>query len=265
MMDAINSTALITGASGGIGYELAKIAASYKINLILVARNKEKLEEIRKELKAGFGVEVITFAYDLSIPENLPKLVEDIDREKLTVDILINNAGFGDLGAFIDTSVEKELNMINLNVYALTYLTKLFYKRMVESGKGRIMNLSSVAAFFPGPHMAVYYATKAYVESLTESLAAESKGTGVSVTALCPGPTRSNFFAAASMNNMSRMKRFLGLPSAETVARYGFKKMMKGRTIAIHGFMNQLSIFMMRFAPRKTAAFLVKWMHAKDS
>lgn len=264
-MNPNNSTALITGASGGIGYELAKIAASHKMNLILVARSKDKLEEIRKELKSAYGVEVVTFTYDLSIPDNLPKLVEEIDREKLPVDILINNAGFGYLGAFSETHIEKELSMVSLNVYALTYLTKIFYKRMLNSGKGKIMNLSSVAAFFPGPHMAVYYATKAYVESFTESLAAESKGTGVSLTALCPGPTLSDFFATASMNNNSRMKRFLGLPTAEVVAQYGFKKMMKGKTIAIHGFMNQLSIFTMRFTPRKVAASLVKWMHAKDS
>lgn len=257
------NTALITGASGGIGYEFAKIAASQNFNLVLVARSKEKLEMLRKELKEKYNVQVWIFVHDLSNPDTMPELVDEIDDLGLEINILINNAGIGDYGKYLETSAGKELQMINLNVYALTYLTKVFYRRMVHAGKGRIMNLSSTAGFMPGPYMAVYYATKAYVQSLTEALAAEAKGTGVTLTALCPGPTESNFFANAKVQDYAAIKMLMSLQKADVVARFGFKAMMKGKTIAIHGIRNRATILMVNFIPRKIVTLLIKWYQSK--
>ncbi len=257
------NTALITGASGGIGLELAKIAASKNINLVLVARNKVKLDQLRKELKEKYQINVWVFAHDLSNPDTLPELVEEIDNLALEITILINNAGIGDYGKYLETSPGKELEMINLNVFALTYLTKIYYRRMMHAGNGKIMNLSSIAGFMPGPYMSVYYATKAYVLSLTEALSAEAKGTGVTLTALCPGPTESNFFANASVNDQSAIKFFLSIPKAEVVARYGFNAMMKGRTVAIHGIKNKITIFLVNFIPRKMVTLIIKWYQSK--
>jgi len=257
------NTALITGASGGIGLELAKIAASKNINLVLVARNKVKLDQLRKELKEKYQINVWVFAHDLSNPDTLPELVEEIDNLALEITILINNAGIGDYGKYLETSPGKELEMINLNVFALTYLTKIYYRRMMHAGNGKIMNLSSIAGFMPGPYMSVYYATKAYVLSLTEALSAEAKGTGVTLTALCPGPTESNFFANASVNDQSAIKLFLSIPKAEVVARYGFNAMMKGRTVAIHGIKNKITIFLVNFIPRKMVTLIIKWYQSK--
>lgn len=253
------NTALITGASGGIGYEFAKIAASKGYNLVLVARSKEKLEKLRDELKEKYPIKIWIFEHDLSNPDTLPELVEEIDNLSLEIIILINNAGFGDYGKYLETSRGKELQMINLNVYALTYLTKIFYRRMVHAGNGKILNVASIASFFPGPYMAVYYATKAYVLSLTEALSAEARGTGVTITALCPGPTNSNFLNNASVSNQSAVKLFLSLPNADVVAKYGFGAMMRGQTIAIHGIKNKLIVFLINFIPRKLVALLNKW------
>lgn len=257
-MRSVN-TALITGASGGIGYELARIAASKKMNLVLVARNKEKLDQLRKELKEQYQVKIWIFAHDLSNPDTLPELIDEVDSLGLEINILINNAGLGDYGKYLETSSGKEIEMINLNVLALSYLTKIFYRRMVHAGYGRILNLSSVAGFMPGPYMSVYYATKAYVQSLTEALAAEARGTGVTLTALCPGPTQSNFFTNASVTSQSTVSRLMAYPKAEVVAQYGFRAMMKGKTIAIHGLRNKAIVFLINFIPRKTTALLIKW------
>lgn len=257
------NTALITGASGGIGYELARIAASKNLNLVLVARSKDKLDEFRKELKEHYPVKVWVFAHDLSNPDTLPELVDEIDGLGLEINILINNAGIGDYGRYLETSPGREMEMINLNVMALSYLTKIFYRRMVHAGNGRILNLASVAGFMPGPYMSVYYATKAYVLSLTEALAAESRGTGVTLTALCPGPTESNFFENASVNDHQPIGLLMSYPKAEVVARFGFNAMMKGKTVAIHGMKNKAIVFLLHFMPRKLVTLLIKWYQAR--
>lgn len=256
------NTALITGASGGIGYELAKIAASQNVDLVLVARNKDKLDSLRKELKEKYQVNVWIFAHDLSNPDSLPELVEEIDNLGLEINILINNAGIGDYGKYFETSPGRELEMINLNVLALSYLTKTYYRRMVHAGKGRILNLSSVAGFMPGPYMSVYYATKAYVQSLTEALAAEARGTGVTLTALCPGPTASSFFENASVTEYSKIKLLMSFPKPEVVAKFGFRAMMKGKTIAIHGIKNNILLVLVNFIPRKALTRVIKWYQA---
>ena len=192
-------TALITGASGGIGYEFAKLLAKDCNTLVLVARSKDRLKEIKKELETASPISVIVVAQDLSEPDAAEKIFRRLESEHIIVDILINNAGFGDHGAFVETDWRKEEKMIAVNISALTEMTKLFLKGMVERKSGRILNVASTAAFQPGPFLAVYYASKAYVLSFSEVIVNELKGKGVTVTALCPGPTATGFALAARM------------------------------------------------------------------
>lgn len=252
------NTVLITGASGGIGYEFAKLFAKMNYRLILVARNKDKLEKIANEInQQNASVEVIIFATDLSQTENIGSLYKFTEDNNYFIDVLINNAGFGDYGYFYNTSFEKEQQMINLNITALTYLTKLYLKKMMERKSGKILNVASIASFQPGPTMAVYFATKAYVLSFTEALAQELKNTGVTITALCPGPTKTDFISSANAQNAGFFKN-RGLSDANKVAQFGVKMLMKNKTIAIYGLINKIMIFSIRLLPRKTVAFIVK-------
>lgn len=252
---------LITGVSGGIGYELAKIFASHKNNLILVARNKEKLEVLATELKTGYGTDVIVFPADLSDRDMVTQLVEFINKKGIQVDKLVNNAGFGDSDPFLNTKWEKELPMINLNIIALTYLTKIFAKEMAARKSGKIMNVASLAAFQPGPTMAVYCATKAYVLSLSESVAYELRGSGVTVTTLCPGPTHTGFQDGARLHGSRIFSR--KNPGGKEVAIYAYNAMMKGKRLAIHGALNRLMVFSTRLTPRKWVIAISGWLIAK--
>lgn len=240
--------ALITGASSGIGLEFAKLFAKDKINVILVARDQKGLDTVAADLRKDFGVNAETMAIDLSLPgaaEQVHKKVAALGR---TVDYLINNAGFGDYGNFLETDAKKEQSMIELNISALTELCKLFIPGMAVRKSGKILNVASTAAFLPGPFMAVYYATKAYVLSFSQAINGELRNTGVTVTALCPGPTKTNFEKAANAGSSNLFKG--NLPSAQTVAMYGYKSMMKGKSVAVQGFRNKTLVFMMRFLPR---------------
>lgn len=251
-----NQTALVTGASGGIGYEFAKILAANKHDLVLVARNRARLEEIARELTQHHLVKVKVIDKDLSLLNSVDEIVRELQGEGIQIEVLVNNAGFGDYGPFLETGWDKEHQMIQLNITALTYLTKLFAKAMVARGSGRICNVASTAAFQPGPLMAVYFATKAYVLSFSEAIASELEGTGVTITALCPGPTETGFQQSA---NAAASGLFKGpIPSAESVARYGYDAMMKGKTVAIHGWVNFLMTESVRFAPRKMVTKVVK-------
>lgn len=253
----MNNTALITGASSGIGAELARIHASHKGNLILVARRVDFLENLRKEIISAHNVKVEIIALDLSLPGASLNLYQQIQEKGLQVDILINNAGFGDYGAFHETSMEKESMMLDLNIKALTELTKYFGKEMGKRGHGYIMNVASLAAFMPGPLMSVYYATKHYVLAFSEGIASEWAPLGVKVTALCPGPTASGFADAANLGGSKLFQRF-PIPSSAQVAAYGYKAMLRGKRVAVHGFINKLMVFSMRFTPRNLAAAMVK-------
>lgn len=233
------TTALVTGASSGIGLEIARILARDH-DVVLAARNADKLEALAAELG---GARVI--AVDLAEPAGAAKLTAEV----AAVDVLINNAGFGDFGPFADASPEKLDEMVELNVGALTRLTRAYLPGMLERGSGRVMNVASTAAFQPGPLMAVYYATKAYVLSFSEALAEETRGTGVTVTALCPGPTASGFQAGAEMES-SRLVKGRKLPSAASVAAYGVTRMNKGDVVAVPGFMNKTMAASVRFSPR---------------
>jgi len=213
-------TALITGASSGIGLELAKIFAQNKINVVLVARSEDKLMQLAHDIKNQYGIAVAVLAKDLSDYNNSKEVFEHCNQQNIQIDYLVNNAGFGDFGFFADSDWDKQLQMINLNITTLTYLTRLFLPGMLERKYGKIMNVASTAAFQPGPTMSVYYATKAYVLHFSEAIANELEGTGVTVTALCPGATESGFQSVANLQE-SKMVKGKKLPSSEEVAKYG--------------------------------------------
>jgi short-subunit dehydrogenase len=253
----MRNTALVTGASGGIGLELARIFAARKTNLVLVARNKKRLVEIADNLRSQYRIQVYAIPLDLSTRDASLQLHEAVVGKGLTIHYLINNAGFGCFGQFLETSWDKEEAMLSLNVSTLTHLTKLFLPGMVKRGKGRILNVSSTAAFQPGPLMAVYYATKAYVLSFSEAIANELKGTGITVTVLCPGPTLSGFQKAAVMED-SRLVRGKKLSTAEAVAQYGYDAMMLGKTVAIHGGRNWILANASRVLPRSLVTAIVR-------
>jgi len=256
------ATALITGASNGIGLDLAKIHASKGDNLILVARSKSKLDELKLSLEKEFKIKVIVINKDLSEINAAQEVYDEIKKNQITVDFLINNAGFGDFGMFYETDWNKELQMINLNITTLSHFTKIFLKEMVQRGNGRIMNVASIAAFQPGPTMAVYYATKAYVLHFSEAIANEVEKTGVTITALCPGPTESGFQEAADMQE-SKLVKGRKLPTSKEVAEYGYKSMMSGKTVAIHGTINYLMANSIRFSPRSLVVKLVRLVQDK--
>ena len=256
-------TALITGASSGIGREFAKLLAKDCSTLVLVARSRDRLQELKQELEKTFPVTVKAIVQDLSKAAAAHEIYLELEREHISVDILINNAGFGGYGAFVKTDWLQEAQMIGVNIIAMTEMTKLFVKGMVVRKSGNIMNVSSTAAFQPGPLMSIYYASKAYALSFSEAIANELAGTGVTVTALCPGPTATGFARTAGMGN-SRLFKYAKVASAEEVARYGYRAMMRGRTVAVHGLMNKIMAFSVRLAPRKLLAAIVRGLHKTD-
>jgi hypothetical protein len=256
------ATALITGASNGIGLELAKIHASKGDNLVLVARNINKLNQIKTELESQFKISVHTIGKDLSLLNSAQEVYDELKHKNIAVNYLINNAGFGDYGFFTETNWEKELQMINLNITTLTHFTKLFLQDMVKQKSGKIMNVASTAAFLSGPTMAVYYATKAYVLSFSEAIDNEVSDKGVTVTTLCPGPTETGFLEAAALQD-SKLFKGKKIAGAKEVAEYGHKAMMQGKTVAIQGFMNRVMANAVRFIPRALAVKVVRGIQAK--
>jgi len=254
------SFTLITGASGGIGYELAKLAAADRKNLVLIARSANKLDRLAEEIRNNYKSEVIILAIDLSDEAGVKKLIAEIAGKNIKVDTLINNAGFGDFGDFAKADLDKNMEMIRLNISALTRLTHFALQGMLKAGNGKIMNVASTAAFLPGPGMAVYYASKAYVLSFSEALTRELKGTGVTVTALCPGPTDTDFASSAGLGK-SVMHRMLPPATSLAVAKAGYKAMMKGKAIEIPGLTNKLSALTPRFSPRSVVRNLIYGIH----
>src|SRR5215469_17755980 len=242
------STVLITGASGGIGYELAKLFARDHHNLILVARSREKLAQVATELRA-LGAPVPTYALDLAAPSASKFLLEQVQSAGLIVDILVNNAGFGALGEFAEMPEEQIFGQIQLNIVALTELTRLFLPLMLARRSGRILNVASTAGFQPGPLMAVYYATKAYVISFTEAISNELKGSGINVICFCPGATATEFAKRADMEKSRLFK--LGAMSSAAVARAAYAALLLHRRgMVIPGFMNKLLLQSLRVSPR---------------
>ena len=242
-------TALITGASNGIGYELARIHAEKGNNLVLVARSKNKLDELKDELEKSYKVLVYTIGKDLALPGAAREVFEEIKEHNISIEYLINNAGFGDFGHFADSDWNKQERMINLNITALSHFTWLFLHDMIERRSGKILNIASTASFQPGPTMSVYFASKAFVLSFSEAINNEVSDKGITVTALCPGATHSGFQAAASMQD-SKLFEGNNFPSSREVAEYGYSSMMKGRSVAIHGLKNTIMATSVRFFPR---------------
>jgi short-subunit dehydrogenase len=251
------STALITGASGGIGYELAKLFARDHYDLVLVARSGPKLAQFGEELRAQHGITVKTIPADLTLPNAPQALYEDLRRADIHVDVLVNNAGYGLMGEFAKLPLTDDIGMIQLNVTALTVLTKLFLQPMIEKRSGRILNVASTAGFQAGPLMAVYYATKSYVILFSEGIASELAGTGVTVTCLCPGATGTGFASRAGNENTVLFKKVKPMDAA-TVAQDGYRGLMAGKTLVISGFRNWLVAESVRFAPRKMVTAISK-------
>lgn len=251
----MNKTALITGASKGIGKELALIFAKDNINLVLVARSGEILNQFKEELESKYSISVLVIVKDLCSRNSVEELFSEIKDNNTEIDYLVNNAGFGDYGAFADTAWERYDKMIALNVTALTHLSHLFITDWKGRKSGRILNIASTAAFQPGPMMAVYFATKSFVLSLSEAVGRELKNDNISITTLCPGPTKTNFGDESKMNASDLVKN-VKIANAKEVAQLGYKSMMKGKTTVIHGSVNKLAPFAIRFMPRKWITIL---------
>ena len=252
-------TALITGASSGLGLEFAREFARDGHNVVLSARRREEMETLADELRSAHGVQVWVKPADLSRMEEIDRLHAELKEENIAIDFLVNNAGFGDFALFHEARWEKLERMMDLNIKALTKLSYLFVKPMIERGFGKILQIASTASFQPGPTMAVYYASKAYVLSLGEAMSNELKGSGVHVTVLCPGATESGFQDAADLDN-SRLVKGKKLPSAAEVAAFGYKKMKQNRMTVIHGMLNRIMAFSIRLTPRAWVLPVVRYM-----
>jgi short-subunit dehydrogenase len=250
-------TALITGASGGIGLELTKLFAKDVYNLVLVARSQDKLSQLKTELEKRRGISVRVIPKDLSDPNAPGEIYAELEQASVQIDVLVNNAGYALFGPFVEAGEQEILDMLQVNIMALTHLTRLFLPGMVERKEGRVLNLGSTAAFVPGPLMAVYYASKAYVLSFSEAIAEEVKGTGVTVTVLAPGSTESGFQKRAGMEN-SKLVSGRRLPTAASVARAGYNAMMKGKTLEVPGLGNKMIPLVARLSPRSLVPIVVR-------
>lgn len=240
---------LITGATGGLGTEFSHSYAQRGSTLILVGRSDDKLSALQQELRARYGIAVHTITIDLIEPHAAQTVFKATQERGLRVDVLINNAGFGDYGPFITSNLEKQQNMVELNCKVLMELAHHFASGMVARGSGRIINVCSIASFQPGPLMSVYYATKAFALSLSEAMAEELRGTGVTVTALCPGPVKTGFEAAANLES-SQLFQNLTVAEPHDVVHSAVAAADKGRAICIPGIKNKLTIFGERLMPR---------------
>ena len=254
----MQETVLITGASSGIGLELAKLFAADKSHLVLVARRRDKLEKLAQELRSASGVECRVLPQDLADPAGPRAVFAELTAIGVTVDVVVNCAGFGFLGAVSEIPVQRQVDMVQVNVSSLTHLTTLFLPGMLERGRGGILNVGSVAGFQPGPNMAVYYATKAYVLSYTEALAEEVAGTGIQVSCLAPGPTDTGFGSHSGLEHSLLFK--LGMLDAATVARAGYRGFRRGKVLVIPGWQGKLVPWYSRFVPRIVVRKVVKYL-----
>jgi len=250
-----NKYTLITGGTEGIGLEIAKLFAKDKHNLFIVARNREKLEATQKFFEKEFKIEVIILDIDLIVDNSWEKIYEFVDKNNLIVDNLINNAGIGSFGFFHERETGFEETIININIIALTNLTKHFIKDMIKRGEGGVLNVASTAAFVGGPKMAIYYATKAYVLSLTESLHEEVKYLGIRVSCLCPGPVKTRFQEKAGVKKSEKMKKLMMSP--EDVAKEAYEGFKIGKAIIIPGKKNKILVLGNKILPRVLGRKLV--------
>ncbi len=246
----MNHATLITGASSGIGLEFAKLFAKDGHNLVLVARNEDKLTTLKNELEKQYGIQVYTYKKDLSQKDSAYDIFNYTLEKELFIDILINNAGFGDFGKFAELDLQKQTDMVQVNITSLMQLCHYYLNPMLENKCGKILNIASIAAFQAGPLMSIYYATKAFVLSFSEALSVELKGSGVSVMALCPGPTNTEFKERANLEKSGLFKNIKN-STAKEVAKYGYKKLQTKGTVFIPGIMNKIIVSSSKFSPRK--------------
>lgn len=257
-------TALITGASGGIGFDLARIFAENGYDLVLVSRSREKLLELADHVRRMFGREAHVLPKDLSEPFAPEEIYREIVRRRLEIDVLVNNAGYGILGPLAYTDKRDQLGLLQVNVVSLLHLTRLFLPGMLQRGRGRILNIASTAGFQPGPLMANYYASKAYVLSFSVALSQEVRGTGVSVSVLCPGPTPTGFQQRAGIRRQVGIRRLAALDSL-AVARIGFEGLMAGKGVIVPGLLNKIGTFLVRLAPLELVARTVMKFQSRIS
>ena len=251
MIGSRDKYALITGASSGIGYDLAKLFAEDGKNIVVVARSQGKLEDLKRELENKHGTKVKVSTKDLSRPEVPQEVFSELEREHIGVDVLVNNAGFGLYGLFYQTELQEELKMIQVHVAAVIHLSNLFLKPMLENKSGWILNVGSGAGFAPFPLWSIYAASKSFVLSFSEALANELQGTGVSVTCLCPGPTDTRIWEKGNMQNCKLAKG--RKMSASTVAETGYRALKGGKAIAVPGLKWGLAMQAYRILPRNVA------------
>lgn len=254
-MNKTNKYTLITGGSEGIGFELAKLFAKDKNNIILVARNEEKLLKAKNELVDKFNIDVKIIVCDLSKNHAVDKVIKAVDENNLSVDNLINNAGIGSFGAFHEAVDNFENTLINVNIISVTELTKYFLKKMIKEGNGGIMNIASTAAFVGGPKMAMYYSSKAYVLSLTEAIHDEVKDKGIRVSCLCPGPVKTSFQEKAGIKKSDKAKKYL--MNASQVAKEGYYGFLKGKAIIVPGVKNKILILGNKLIPRSLSRKII--------
>ncbi|MGA2904590.1 MAG: SDR family oxidoreductase [Candidatus Korobacteraceae bacterium] len=252
-------TVLITGASSGIGLELAHLFAHDGYRLVLVARNRGALRQLGDQLQSRYGVEVRISPKDLAHPAAPVELYQELQEAGVVLDVLVNNAGFGGSGPFLETDWNEEAEMMQVNMVALTHLTRLFLPQ-IRAREGKLLNVASVAAFVPGPYMSIYYASKAFVLNFTEALAEELDGTGTTVTCLCPGPVRTNFQQRAHTGTSKMMKSPL-LVDVREVARAGYEGMKHGKRLVIPGWKNWLMVEGLRLSPRRVVTKMVGRLH----
>lgn len=253
-------TALITGASKGLGKEFARIHAAKGGSLVLVARSKDRLQLLKQELETQYKtIRIDILVKDLTAPNSAVEVYNEVKEKNIQIDYLINNAGLGEFELFTDTNWDRVAQMIDLNISVLTHLCHLFLPDMVARKEGKIMNIASTAAFQPGPMMAVYFASKSYVLHLSEALNNEVKDSGVSITAFCPGPTDTNFMDDSKMKQ-SRLLEHTKLASSSAVALVGYKAMINAKAVKIHGVFNNAMVFSLRLVPRKWVVALLAKM-----
>jgi short-subunit dehydrogenase len=257
----INRTALITGASTGIGFELAQLFAQDHFNVILVARDKPRLTQLADDLIRRYGISAKVIEKDLSKPSAPIEIYEELQRASLSIDILVNNAGAGVYGLFAESNLEEQLDALQLNIMTLTSLAHLFLPT-IKSRKGKILNVASTAAFQPGPLMGCYFASKAYVLFFSEAMANEVKISGVTVTALCPGPTQTNFQARSGTQNIRESAIMM---DAKSVAQIGYQGLMRGKTVVVPGLTNKILVCLVRFFPRDLVTQVARFFEERVS
>ncbi|MFY0592729.1 SDR family NAD(P)-dependent oxidoreductase [Roseivirga sp.] len=257
----MNETALVTGAAGGIGLEFCQLLGKKGYNLVMVDLNETGLLKAKELLGKDIDTEISTFTQDLSQEDAADRIVDFLKAENIHIDLLFNNAGFGNFGYFTESSWAKDRAMLQVHMITTTHLTKLLLPAMVEKGRGYILNNASVAAFVPGPLMSTYHASKSYLLNFTQALANEMKGSGIKATVLCPGMTKTNF-AKANGNDDPNIK--FNIMDSDYVAEYAFNALMKGKVVAVPGFWNQLSAFLPRLLSRNRVANMVGNIQRKN-